>query len=233
MIAAGIMTRSVVTVPPTASILDAMRLMLGQRISGLPVTDDFGRLVGMLTEGDLLRRAETGTERPRSGWMQFLLGPGRMAKDYVRTHGRKVEEIMTRDVLSISEMTPLDEVVDVMESRGVKRLAIVSDDKLIGIVSHADLLRALMQDLEKDTVAPSGDAALREAVLAELRKQNWSRPSHVSVLAADGIIYLEGFINDERERGAITVAAENTPGVQEVRDHLDYFDPNVGLMYGL
>jgi CBS-domain-containing membrane protein len=232
MKAVDIMTRAVVTVAPNASIVDAMRLMLGQRISGLPVTDASGQLVGLLTEGDLLRRAETGTEKSRPRWLQFLRGPARQAQDYVQTHGRKVEEIMTRDVLTVTEGAPLEEAVELMEKRHVKRLPVIADGRLVGVVSRADLLRALVQELGKITPATPSDAALREQVVIELRGQAWSGRSHVTVVATEGIVYLEGSVFDERERNAIRVVAENVTGVKEVRDHLDYFDPHVGLMYG-
>jgi CBS domain-containing protein len=233
MKAVDIMSRVVVTVPPNATIVDAMRLMLGQRISGLPVVDDSGQLVGLLTEGDLLRRAETGTEKHRPGWLQFLRGAPRQAQDYVRTHGRKVGEIMTPDVLTVTETTSLDDIVELMESRHVKRIPVVTEDRLVvGVVSRADLLRALVQELEKTSPVTTSDPALREQVVAELRRQAWGGRGHVTVIVTDAVVYLEGVIYDESERGAMRVAAENIPGVKEVRDHLNVFNSNVPLMYG-
>ncbi len=231
MKASDIMTRAVVTVPANASIVDALRLMLGQRVSGLPVVDDSGELVGILTEGDLLRRAETGTEKNRPRWLQFLRGAPRQAQDYVRTHGRKVEEIMTREALSVAETASLDEVVELMEAKHVKRLLVMKDDRLVGVVSRADLLRVLVQELEKTSPATTSDPALRDQVIAELRRQTWSVRSRVTVLVTDAVVYLEGIVYDKRERDAIQVVAENVPGVKEVRDHLEYFDPAAGLMF--
>src|SRR5712691_4551257 len=147
------MTRDVVTVRGNASIAAAIRLMLDNRVSGLPVFGDDDKVVGILTEGDLLRRSETGTERHRPRWLEFLMGPGRIAGDYVRTHGRKVEEIMTRDLVSVTGDTPLDDVVQLMEHRRIKRVVVLEDDVLVGIVSRADLLRALERALEEQPVA--------------------------------------------------------------------------------
>lgn len=234
MNAADVMTRAVVTVQSDATIVDAIRLMLGQRISGLPVVDDADAVIGMLTEGDLLRRSETGTERRRARWLDFLRGPGRQAEDYVQAHGRKVGEVMTRNVLSVSEGTPIDEVVELMESRRVKRVAVVTGNRLVGIVSRADLLRTLLQALEQDVETAPADATLRKQVVAELSRQPWGRHGQVTVIVTDGVVYLEGTIYDVRERDAMKVAAENVAGVKEVRDHLNYFDTNVGLLtYGL
>ena len=135
-----VMTRNVLTVGRETSVANAIRVMLDHNVSGLPVLDN-GKVVGIVTEGDLLRRSETGTERHRPRWLEILMGPGRMAGEYVRAHGRKVEEIMTSDVVSVTQETPLDEVVGLMERRRIKRLPVLDHDVLVGIVSRADLLR--------------------------------------------------------------------------------------------
>ena len=231
MNAADVMTRAVVTIPPSAALSDALRLMLDQRISGVPVVGHPGRLVGILTEGDLLRRAETGTEK-RPWWLDFLVGSGRQAQDYVRSHGRKVEEVMTRDVATVGPDTPLAQIVDVMERRHIKRVPVVEDGRLVGLVSRSDFLRALAQELGKAPPATS-DAIIREKIAAELSGQTWSRGSQVTTIVTDGVVYLEGYIFDEAYRPAIRVAAENVAGVGKVQDNLEYIDPNIGLAYGI
>ncbi len=148
MKASEVMTRNVVTVGRETSVAQAIRLMLDNNISGLPVLDDDGKVVGILTEGDLLRRYETGTERHRPRWLEILMGPGRMAGEYVRTHGRKVQEIMTTDLISVAGDTPLDEVVGVMERRRIKRVPVLDGEVLVGVVSRADLLRSLLHAVE-------------------------------------------------------------------------------------
>ena len=143
MKAAHIMTRTVLSVRPETTILEAARLMLLHEISGLPVVDSQGHIVGMVTEGDFLRRAETGTRRQRSRWMEFFVGPGRLAEDYVRSTGRRVEDVMTQPVRTIDEDTPLSDVVELMERHRIKRLPVARDRKVVGMVSRANLLHAL------------------------------------------------------------------------------------------
>jgi CBS domain-containing protein len=143
MKAKDVMTRHVVTIAPNASILEALRLMLEHKISGLPVVDEKGNLAGIVTEGDFLRRAETGTERKRSRWFEFLVGPGALAADYVRSHARRVDEVMTTDIHTITEDAPLDDVVALMEKHRIKRLPVMRGGELVRIVSRANLLHAL------------------------------------------------------------------------------------------
>ena len=156
MNAADIMTRTILSAGPKTPVAEAIGLMLDNRVSGLPVIDEAGQLVGILTEGDLLRRGETGTERHRPRWLEILLGPGRLASDYVRTHGRKVEDIMTRDPVSVAPETPLDEIVELMERHRIKRVPVLEGEKLVGIVSRADFLRALAWRLEEQSSRRAG-----------------------------------------------------------------------------
>jgi len=143
MKASEIMTLGVVTVRPEASVKEAASLMLERGISGLPVVDASGRLVGIVTEGDLLRRVETGTERSRPRWLEFLLGPGRLANEYVHSHARKVQDVMTPGVITVSKDAPLQDVVSILEQRRIKRVSVTRGDKLVGIISRASLVQAL------------------------------------------------------------------------------------------
>ena len=233
MLARDIMTKSVVTISPAASLVDAGRLMLDQRISGIPVVNAEGALEGVLSEGDLLRRCEMGTEKSRTKWQAFLCGPSRAAKDYVRSHGRRVDELMTRDVVTVGEDTPLDDVVQLMETRRVRRVPVVKDNKVVGIITRADLLRTLVRELGMHVQPAPGDAALRDQILAEIRSHDWGARNDVTVLVTDGVVYLEGIYFDEREHTAIVVAAENAAGTREVKDHLAYFDVNAGMAIGM
>ena len=232
MKASDVMTRDVLTVGRHASIGEAIRLMLDNHVSGLPVVDDGGRLAGILTEGDLLRRSETGTERHRPRWLEILMGPGRMADEYVRTHGRKVDEIMTRELVSVTEETPLDEIVQVMERRRIKRVPVLRGEALIGLVSRADLLRALAHALDEKEAASTGDEDIRERVLAEIAKGAWAPRSGLTIVVKDGVVVLDGVILDEKEREALRVAAENVPGVKAVEDHLVWVEPVSGTIIG-
>ena len=230
MIASDVMTRTVLSVRPDATIAEAIRTMLDNRISGLPVIDEAGRLVGMLTEGDLLRRGETGTERHRPRWLEILMGPGRLAGDYVRTHGRRIGEVMTRDPVSVTPDTPLKEVVELMERRRIKRVPVLDGDVPVGILSRADLLRALAGVLEEKPVPATSDEEIRERILAELAKAAWVPRDGIAITVKNGVVDLNGVILDEKERGALRVAAENVPGVRTVEDHLVWVEPVSGTV---
>jgi CBS domain-containing protein len=230
MNAADVMTHNILSVRPDATIAEAIRLMLDNRISGLPVIDEAGRLVGILTEGDLLRRGETGTERHRPRWLEFLMGPGRLAEEYVRTHGRKIGEIMTRDPVSVTPNTPLRDIVELMERRRIKRVPVLDGDVPVGILSRADLLRGLAGALAAEPAAATSDEEIRERILAELARTVWVPRDGIAINVEDGVVDLNGVILDETERAALRVAAENVPGVRAVEDHLVWVEPVSGTV---
>jgi CBS-domain-containing membrane protein len=232
MNASDVMTRNVASVRRDAPIGEAIRLMLDHRISGLPVVDGSCKIAGMLTEGDLLRRAETRTERQRPRWLELLLGPGRLADEYVKTHGRKVGEIMTEDVVSVAEDTPLAEIVPLMERHRIKRLPVLRGDILVGIVTRADLVRALAQLIDIEPTSAVNDDEIRNCVLAELAKTTWAPRAGITVVVTDGIVELDGVITNEKEREALRVAAENVQGIKGVRDRLVWVEPVSGTVIG-
>jgi CBS domain-containing protein len=229
MQARDVMTQNVVTVTPTDSVLKAAQLMLQNHISGLPVVDVNGDLVGVVTEGDFLRRSEIGTQRHRPKWLEFVVGPGKLAEEYVHTSGMKVEEIMTPNPHFVSESDSLETVVEVMERCHVKRLLVMREGKMVGIVSRADLMRALASvDREvASTVTPFGP--VRNRILAALGKQHWT--PNVNVVVRNGVVDLWGVIADERERQGLIVLVENVPGVKEVHDHLVWVEPMSGMAF--
>lgn len=230
MKAAELMTHPVVTIEPDAPVTAAVTLMLRNRISGLPVVDRDGRLVGMVTEGDFLRRAETGTEQRHPRWLEFLMGPGRLAGEYVRTHARRVSDVMTPDVASVGEDAPADEIVALMERRRIRRVPVVRNGALVGIVTRANLLRALAGRMADAPPATIDDAALRETILATLDKQTWTPRTGINVAVRNGVVELWGAILDERERQALRVAVENVPGVKAVEDDLFWIEPISGAV---
>ena len=230
MNASDVMTREILSVRPDTTVAEAIRTMLDNRISGLPVIDEAGWLVGVLTEGDLLRRGETGTERQRPRWLEILMGPGRLAGEYVRTHGRKVDGIMTRDVVSVTPDTPLRDVVELMERRRIKRVPVLDGDVPVGILSRADLLRALLGALEEERSPATSDEEIRERILAELARSAWVPRDGIAITVENGVVDLNGVILDEKERGALRVAAENVPGVRAVEDHLVWVEPVSGTV---
>ena len=223
-----IMTRSVITVTPDDTILTAAKLMIERHVSGLPVVDTTGKLVGIVSEGDFIRRSEIGTQKKRGRWLKFLLGAGEVATEYVHEHGKKVSEVMTRDPLTITEDTPLDEIVTSMETNGVKRLPVMNGTKLVGIVSRANLLQAVA-GLARDIPDPTADDDhIRSRIIAAVDKNDWS-PFGLNVIVRDGIVHLSGVITEERSRQAAIVAAENVAGVRKVHDHLCWVDAMSGM----
>ncbi len=224
-----VMTRNVISVVIGETVLNAVNAMLQNRISGLPVIDAQGSLVGMVTEGDFLRRGEIGTQRRRPKWLEFLVGPGRLADEYVHASGRKVQEVMTSDPVTVSEDDSLETVVELMERRHIKRLPVLHDGKMVGIVSRANLMLALASlARDKETLA-TDDAAIRDRVLAAFEKQRWA--PQVNVMVKNGVADLWGTILDERERQACIVAVENVAGVKQVHDHLVWVEPMSGMAF--
>jgi CBS domain-containing protein len=228
MQASDVMTRKVLSINASAPIMEAVQLMMQNRVSGLPVVDDTGNLVGIVTEGDFLRRGELGTQRQRPRWLEFLIGPGRLASEYVRESGRKVEDVMTPSPQTIAETASLSDAVHLMERHRIKRLPVVRDGKLVGIVSRVNIMYALVS-LDREAKAPvGGDAAIRERILAECDKLPWA--PQVNVVVRDGVVELWGAITDDRERQGLIVIAENVPGVKAVHDHLVWIEPVSGFV---
>lgn len=230
---AEVMTRQVITATEATPLVEAVGLMLEHRISGLPVIDANGRLCGMISEGDLLRRAETGTTVEPRGWRALLAGPERLARWYVHTHGRKVGEIMTRQVVSVTADTALIKAVELMQQHEVKRLPVLeADGRLAGIISRADVLRALDRLLREHAQAGSDDA-IRRRIQAELDAQHWVPPTNVSVTVEEGTVELRGMVFGNFEREALHVLVENVPGVRKVVDQLVWVEPYTGTVAAL
>jgi CBS domain-containing protein len=224
-----VMTRAVVSVAADTAIEEAAQLMVRHGVSGLPVLDAAGALVGIVTEGDLLRRVELGTEPPRHGWLTLLLAPARLARDYVASHARHVGEIMTHSVVTVDAAAPLSDVVALMDSLQIKRLPVLDGGRLAGIVSRADLLRALAGLLPAPSApALASDADIRRLIVEECRAQPWLAKAHVEVLVRDGAVELRGVVMDVSYREALRVIAENVPGVRRVEDRLAVIDPITG-----
>jgi CBS domain-containing protein len=225
-----VMTRSVISVGPDETILNAARLMLQNRISGLPVIDKDGELTGIVTEGDFLRRGELGTQRRRPKWLEFIIGPGRLADEYVHASGRRVDEIMTTDPVTVTEDDSLEKVVEVMERRHVKRLPVTRSGRMIGIISRANLMHALASFArDTQTSAQPNDSQIRENILSVLDKQTWA--PRLNVVVKNGVAELWGAITDDRERKAVVVAVENVAGVEQVHDHLVWVEPMSGIAF--
>ncbi|MGB8398401.1 CBS domain-containing protein [Bradyrhizobium sp.] len=223
-----IMTKDVITVAPHASILDAANIMLRCHLSGLPVVDEHGALIGMVSESDFLRRGEIGTGRKRSAWLRFFTGAGGSAADFVHERGRKVEDVMTRDVITVGEQTPLDELVRLMERNGIKRLPVMNGKTLVGIVTRSNLLQAVASLVREIPDPTADDDHIRDRITRAVYATDW-RPAGFQVAVRNGIVHLHGIIFDDRVRQATIVAAENIPGVKAVHDHLCFIDTYSGF----
>jgi CBS domain-containing protein len=228
--AADVMTPGVFSIPSDALVMHAVRIMLQHHISGLPVVDA-GNLVGILTEGDLLRRVEIGTQRKRPRWLEFLVGPGRLAEEYARASGRKVHEVMTKEVRTVTENAPLDGIVKLMERYRIKRVPVMREQTVVGIVTRANLLRALASVAREVEPSSDDDRAIRERLIAELNRQSWAPVGLLDIMVRDGVVQLWGAITDERQRAALTVAAENIPGVKAIEDHLEWIEPTSAMFF--
>jgi len=233
MKAEEIMARDVLTVTPATTLDVAINLMLQRRVSGLPVVSDTGELVGIITEGDLLRRVETGTDtKRRSRLLEFLAGPGREASEFVHANSRQVGDLMTPSVISVATDATLDEVVDCMERHHIRRVPVVADGKVVGVVSRADLLRALAVKLNvlPVTGGEMSDEDVENGLRAQLEASNWLSGTNIGINVKGGVVTLTGYIYDERTRKALIVAAQNAAGVGHVIDKLVWLDTTTGLV---
>ncbi len=221
-----IMSTKVVTVSPSTSVRDIAGLMVEKHVSGLPVLSDNGTLVGMVSEGDLLRRPEIGTQKHRRRWVSFFSGVDEQAREFTKSHALRAGDVMTEQVIHVSEETPLADVVGLMEKHNIKRLPVLSDSKLVGIVSRADLLRALAAR-QADPLPPpaESDATIRAAMNEVLKNEEWAMSAMVNVIVSEGIVNLWGVIDSDDQRQALRVAAENIPGVTAVEEHLTFSLP--------
>ena len=226
MQARDIMSQPVVTVDPDTEVADVAQLLLDNRISAVPVVAN-GRLVGIVSEGDLLRRHEAGTERGRRSWWLRLLSPvDELAQEYIQAHGMRARDVMTTPVVTITEDTSVSEIANLLENERIKRVPVVRDDEIVGIVSRANLLHAVAAQRSRPAVeGEADDSRIAEAVRERIRAAPWAKPLVVSPTVVDGHVELWGIVRSETQRQAMVVLAERTPGVRGVTDHLEIFDP--------
>jgi CBS domain-containing protein len=232
MRAMDVMTPNVITVDPDTSVQALARLLCERGISGVPVVDSDKRLVGIVSEGDLLHRAETGTERRierrRSWWLDTIASDEDLAREYVKSHGRKVKDVMTTDVISVTATMELADVAMLLETKRIKRVPVVREGRIVGIISRANLVRALAVTRgEPETNADSDDRTIRDKLLAELKGQEWFKAQRWFKIWAADIIVRDGVVHfwvcddqSEEERRALRVAAENIPAVRRVEEHV-------------
>jgi len=221
MKAADVMVTMVITVGPEACVQDVAHILLSARISGVPVVGENGELLGIVTEGDLMRRVETGTNRQRPWWLVLFAGREALAAEFIKEHSRNVTDVMSRDVITAAPDTPLSKIASLLEKNAIKRVPIVEGGKLVGIVSRANLLQALASlSKQVEVTTQPNDSQIRDKVLAQLRTEPWTKPSLINVIVQDATVELWGIVESASEKKAVRIAAEVIPGVRAVNDNL-------------
>lgn len=218
MRAKDVMTTEPITVGPQATVGEIAELLLRRRISGVPVVDSSGRVLGVVSEDDLMHREETGGPRRRSRWLAWF--SNRQAVEFVKTHGRIAQDVMSAPAIMIDEEASLADIAGLLEERRIKRVPVLRDGKLVGIVSRADLLRGFAAAKSAPaSAAPTDDRTLRADILAAMKRESWPMAAAVNVVVSDGVAHLWGLLDAEEDPRALCLLVENVPGVKAVEDH--------------
>lgn len=225
MNAADIMTTSVITVGPDTGVREIAELLLAKRISAVPVVDDEHRVLGIVSEGDLMRRLESDTGQRHSWWIENFFSESHDAEHYIKNHGRTASEVMTRDVISVSTGMPLHEIAATLERNHIKRVPVTDNNRLVGIVSRANLLHGLTAGQASDPARSVDDRTIRDSLMHELSEEVGLVTGRINVIVSDGIVQLWGIVYSEKEKQAAELAAVNTPGVQSVKNYLGKIPP--------
>jgi CBS domain-containing protein len=220
MKAADVMVKDVLTVKPDGSVDEAIKLLVEHDFSALPVVDDAGQLVGVISESDLMRRPEIGTEKHRQWWMEAITPAATLAHEFAKAHGQRVHEVMSKHIVSANEDTPLGEIATLLERNRIKRIPVLRDGKLVGIVSRSNLIQALASSRATSPAAKDADRDIRMHLLARLAEQDWTGFGARNIIVTDGVVHLWGMVGSEDEREALTALAEETPGVVSVCDEM-------------
>ncbi len=229
MRAAQVMSPGILTISAKASVFDAAELLVGAGVSAMPVVDGTGRIVGIVSEADLMRRAEIGTE-PRKSWFQrFFADDATTAAEYVSLHARRVRDVMTSPVITVQEDALVGDVADLMAKHKVKRVPVLRGDVAVGVVSRSNLLQALLSREPEATASRSSDDEIRRDVEAVVAKQPWSSPWPANIVVNAGVVHLWGMVPSDAASSAYRVAAENVPGVKKVKNHMRLMPASVGM----
>ena len=227
MHAAEIMTRNVITASPKTEVREIVDMMIKNRVSAVPVVDDGGRVIGMVSEGDLMRRVENNTDRRDSWWLSALFSARNDADAYVKSRGRRAEDVMTRDPICISEDTPLYKIAQTLEKNHIKRVPVVTGGKLVGIVSRSNLLQGF-STMQKDAPGAADDKTIRNAIVKEMEDKLAISENSTNVVVVDGVVTLWGLVQSEAQKKGAAIAAENTAGVKEVHNNLSVSPTQIG-----
>jgi CBS domain-containing protein len=220
MNASDVMVCDVVTVGPEDAVSKAVQLLVDHDISALPVVDGERRVIGILSEADLLHREKIGTEKHRTWWLEAVTPPSLLALDYAKSHGRRVAELMSEDIISANEDTPLSELANILEKHRIKRVPILKDGKLVGIVSRSNLIQALASAPSKSEKDQLTDREIRSVILARLGEQSWTDFGERNIVVSNGVVHLWGLVGSPEEHKALLALAESVEGVREVSDEM-------------
>jgi CBS domain-containing protein len=220
MNAMDVMVRNIVTVKPDDDVTDVIKLLTEHDISALPVVDDEGAVIGVISEADLIRREEIGTEKHRPWWLEALTPASILAEEFAKSHGRRVAEIMSANIVSASEDTPLEEIAALLEKHRIKRVPILRDGKLVGIVSQSNLVQALASSQPQPGASAESDREIRLELLNRLSKQDWTDFGSRNVIVSDGVVHLWGLVGSPEEHKALIALAEEASGVVRVADEM-------------
>src|SRR5829696_1600140 len=221
--AADVMTTEVVSVEPDTPVRDVAELLYSRHISGVPVVEH-DRVIGIVSEGDLIGHVAAIGESRRSWWLSLFSDESLSARDYAKTHGRTARNVMTASVVSVEETATLAEIARLVERHRIKRVPVLRDGKLIGIVTRGNLLQGLAT-LKAEPPRSVDDATIREQLVTELKDQPWAHLYTDDIVVENSVVHLHGTVRTEDERRALRIAAENVPGVQSVEDHLMVWTP--------
>jgi len=220
MRAIDVMVRDVVAVRPDTDVAEAIKLLAEHDVSALPVVGAGGNLVGVLSEADLIHRVEIGTEKRRPWWLEAVTGASTLAAEFAKSHGKKVGEVMTSGATSVSEDTSLSEIAALFERNRIKRVPVVKDGKLVGVVSRSNLVQALASVVGRIDQHDESDRQIRLELLSRLQEQTWTDFGSRNITVADGVVHLWGLVGSEAERKALLALAESVPGVSRVCDEM-------------
>jgi CBS domain-containing protein len=214
------MTKQVTTIKRSTSVADIAALLIRHRISAVPILTDDGQVMGIVSESDLIHRGESGTERKRKWWLELFAGADGRARDYVKSHGLRAENIMSRVVISVSEQADLADVADVLDTYRIRRVPVLRNGKLVGIISRSDLVRALAQVNVVARDVTRDDAALHKAIYDQIQSQRWLDAVYISFVVKEGVVDLWGFVGSDEQQHALQVLVEGVPGVQKVGNNV-------------
>lgn len=228
MKASEIMTPAVVTVAPATPVQEVARIMTEKHVSGVPVVSADGALIGIVSQSDLLHRAELGTERKRKAWLRFFVDRDRQAAEFVKAHGQTAATVMSRTVVSVRDDAEVRDVASVLDANNIKRVPVIRDGKLVGIISRGDLVRALSQRSSAQSGSQIDDAALQKQLAISMRRQDWLNSSYLNTSVKEGVVHLYGFAESQKQRDALVVLVKEQIGVKDVIDNIRVGLPAVG-----